>query len=136
MSEERRPVVDVCHMGFVHVQRQLEFAFQERSTFFADGRCLRLDSLDDDDEVIGVTSVGNRRFPLPILTDGNGPLLLDAEVPGPAILPRFLAQVLRLQPLIELVEHDIGQKWRDNPALRNPSLAWPHGTGCGQHDRP
>ena len=114
MSEEREPVVDVCHMGFVHVQRQLEFAFQERSTFFADGLCLRLGSLDDDEKVIGVTAIGNRRFPLPILTDGNGPLLLDAVVPSPAILVRFLAQVLRLQPLIELVEHDIGQKWRDD----------------------
>lgn len=77
MSEEREPVVDVCHTGFVHVQRQLEFALQERAAFFADDHCLRLGSLYDDDEVIGITAVCNRRLPLPVLTNGDGPLLPD-----------------------------------------------------------
>jgi hypothetical protein len=44
-------------MGLVHIQRQLQVAFQKGSAFFADGLGMCLGAFDDDDEVIGVTTI-------------------------------------------------------------------------------
>ena len=120
MSKEDESVVDVGNMGLVHIERQLEFTFQERPAFFADGLRVSLRSLDNDDKVIGISAVSNGWFPLPILANRNGPTLLDAEVQCPAILSSFRAQVPRLQPLIKLMEQDVRQKRRDDTALRHP----------------
>ena len=86
MPEEHEPVVDVRDMGLVHIQRQLQVAFQKGPAFLADGLGMCLGALDDDDEVVGVTAEGDSRFPLPVLANRDGASLLDTEVLGPAIL--------------------------------------------------
>ena len=78
------------------------------AAFFADGLRMGLGSLDDDDEVISISAVSNGRLPLAILSNRDGLSLLGAEVPCPAVLSGFLAQVFRFQPLIKLMEHDFG----------------------------
>ena len=85
MVAKRKPNVDVYNTVPPHVQRELEFAFQERTAIFAESPCFGLGSFDDANKVIGISQVCNREFPLPILAKGDGTLLLDAEVPRPAV---------------------------------------------------
>ena len=106
-------------MGLFHIQRQLQTVFQKGPAFLADFLGMHLRPLDDDNEVIGIATIGNRRFPLPVLSNRDGAALLNAEVPCPAILAGFPVQVFRLQPRIKLVEHDVGQERRQHAALRN-----------------
>ncbi len=111
MSKEGELIVDMRDMGFLHTQLQLQVDFQERTAFFSNGLSLGFGSFDNDDKVIAISAVRHRRFPLSILSNRNRSRLKHAEVPGPAILTGFLVQVGRLQPLIKLIEHDIGQEW-------------------------
>jgi len=127
VPEENKPVIDVGDMGLVHIQRQFQAAFQKGPSFITDGLGMCFGALDDNDEVVGVTAVGDSRFPLPVLTNRNGATLLDAEVPCPAILSCLVTQVFRLQPRIKLMEHDIGQERRQDAALRN--------TFAGSHEQ-
>src|SRR6476646_7694557 len=111
-------------MGFLHIQRQLQLAFQKGTAFLADGLGMSLRPFDNDDEVIGIATIGHGWFPFAVLSNRDRTPLLNAEVPRPAILPRFLVQVFRLQPAIKLMEHDVGQERRQNATLRNAF------TGC------
>ena len=119
MPQKDEAVIDVGDMGLFHIQRQLQAVFQKGPAFLADFLSMDLRPFDDDDEVIGIATIGNCRFPLPVLSDRYGASLLNAKVPCPAILARFPVQVLRLQPRIKLVEHDVGQERRQHAALRN-----------------
>src|SRR5450759_546729 len=101
-------VIDVSDMGFLHIQRQLEFAFQKGAAFLANGLGMGRRPLDTDDKVIGIAKIGYGRFPLAVLSNRNRTTLLNAEVPRPTVLPRFLVQVFRIQPAIKLMEHDVG----------------------------
>src|SRR3546814_19538765 len=101
-------------MGLVHIQRQLQVAFQKGPAFLADGFGMCLGALDDADEVVGVTAVGDSRFPLPVLANRNGPSLLDTAVPCQAFLSRLVAQVYLLQPSIKLLAHAVSPKRRHN----------------------
>lgn len=76
-------------------------------------------SFDDNDKVIGIATIGNSRFPMPVLTNSNGAASLNAEVPCLAILTGFPVQVYRLQLHIKLMKHDVGKEWRKNAPLRN-----------------
>src|SRR5450631_261310 len=119
MPQKDEAVIDVGDMGFLHIQRQLQLAFQKGTALLADGLGMGLRPFDDDDEVIGIAAIGYSRFPLAVLSNRDRTTLLNAEVPRPTILPRFLVQVFRLQPAIKLMEHDVGQERRQNAALRN-----------------
>src|SRR6218665_1334449 len=125
MPQKDKPVIDVGDMGLFHIQRQLQAVFQKGPAFLADFFGMDLRPFDDDDEVIGIATIGNRRFPLPVLSNRYGASLLNAEVPCPAILTGFPIQVFRLQPCIKLMEHDVGQERRQHAALRN-TLAGRH----------
>lgn len=70
-------------------------------------RCLR-NSLCSWHTIIGITTVSNRRLPLPALLNGNFAPNLDTVVPVITISPRFLAEVVFIQILIKLIEHNIG----------------------------
>ncbi len=81
---------------------------------------MRLGSLDHRDEIIRVATVGYCRFPLPALSHGNRPPFENSEVPRPSVLPHLLAQVVRFHPLIEFMQHDVGQQRGNHTPLRNP----------------
>ncbi len=110
VAQKDEAIVDVSDMGLLHVQRQLQLAFQKRPAFLTDFLCLSLGSFYDHDKVVGVSAIGNGRFPLPVFANRDGAALLNAEVPCPAILAGLVAQIFRLQPHIKLVEHDVGQE--------------------------
>ena len=66
-----------------------------------------------------------------VLANRYGTSLLNAEVPCPAILAGFPVQVFSLQPRIKLMEHDVGQEWRqgslnakDNFRFERTILGW------------
>jgi hypothetical protein len=80
MPKKDEPVVDMRNMGFIHIQRQPQIPFQECSTLLTDGLGMCLCPFDDDHKVISITTVGNSGLPLTILSNGNGPPFLDAEV--------------------------------------------------------
>src|ERR1700739_525402 len=86
--QKDKAIIDVGDMGFLHIQRQLQLAFKELTTLFTDGFGVRLRPFDDDDKVIGIATVRDSGFPFPILSNRDRATLLDAEVPGPAILSR------------------------------------------------
>src|SRR5262245_39620153 len=118
MPQKDEAVIDVSDMGFVHIQRQLQLTFQKGPALLADGLGMGLRPFDDDDEVIGIATIGYGRFPLAVLSNRDRTTLLNAEVPRPTILPRFLVQVFRPQPAIKLMEHDVGlDRWKKT-ALR------------------
>src|SRR5215475_13502733 len=96
MPQKDEAVIDVGDMGFLHIQRQLQLAFQKDPALLADGLGMGLRPFDDDNEVIGIATIGYCRFPLAVLSTRDRTPLLDAEVPRPTILPRFLVQVFRL----------------------------------------
>ena len=96
MPQEDKAVIDVGDMGFVHIQRQLQLTFQKGPALLADGLGMGLRPFDDDDEVIGIATIGYGRFPLAVLSSRDRTTLLNAEVPRPTILPRFLVQVFRI----------------------------------------
>lgn len=108
MPQKDKPIIDMGNMGLVHIQRQLQAAFQKGTAFFADFLSMGLCPFDDDNKIISIAAIGNGRFPLPVLTNRNGASLLYAKVPCPAILADFLIQVFRLQPCIKLMERDVG----------------------------
>jgi hypothetical protein len=56
VPQKDEPIVDVGDMGFVHIQRQFQAAFQESAAFSADCFCMCLCPLDDDDKVIGIAA--------------------------------------------------------------------------------
>src|SRR5699024_8058926 len=93
VSQENKAIVDVGNTGFIHIQRQTQIIFQKRPAFLADGLGVMLVPLDDDHKVIGKSAVRYSRLPLTILANRNGSTLLNAEVPCPAVLACFLAQV-------------------------------------------
>ncbi len=65
VPQKNEPVIDVCNMALIHIQRQFQSPFQKVPAFFTDGFGLRLGALDGDNEVIGITAVPNgRRLPL------------------------------------------------------------------------
>jgi hypothetical protein len=53
-------------ISFLHIQRQLQLAFQKGTAFLADGLGMGLRPFDNDDEVIGITTIGYGRFPLAV----------------------------------------------------------------------
>lgn len=108
MPQKDEAIIDVGDMGFLHIQRQFQLAFQKGTALLADGLGMGLRPFDDDDEVIGIATKGYSRFPITVLSNRDRTTLLNAEVPRPTILPHFLVQVFRLQPTIELMEHDVG----------------------------
>lgn len=119
VSQKDEPVVDVGDMGLLHIQRKLQATSQKGPAFLAYLRGVGLRPFDDDNKIIGIATVGNGRFPLPVLANRNGACLLNAEVPRPAILAGFPVQIFRLQPGIKLMEHDVGQERRQDAALWN-----------------
>lgn len=122
VPQKDEAVIDVCDMSFLHVQRQLQLTFQKRPAFLTDFLCLSLGSFYDHDKVVGVSAIGNGRFPLPVLANRDGAALLNAEVPCPAILAGLVAQIFRLQPHIKLVEHDVDRSGDRTPPCGTPSL--------------
>jgi hypothetical protein len=78
VPQKDEPVIDVCDMALIHIQRQFQASFQNVPTFFTDGFGVRLGALDGDNEVIGIATSGDRRFPLSILANRNGAFLLNA----------------------------------------------------------
>lgn len=62
MLQKDEPVIDVGDMGLFHIQRQLQAVFQKGPAFLADFLGMDLRAFDDDDEVIGIATIGNRRF--------------------------------------------------------------------------
>ena len=124
VSEEDEPVVDVGDMGFLHIQRQLQAAFQKHPAFLADGLGMCLGPLDDDHEVIGIAAIGDSQVSI---ADSREP-----QWAGPCWMPKFHAQrslrafLLRYfasSHSIKLMEHDVGQERRQDAALRN-TLHW------------
>ena len=103
-------VVDIRDMGLGHIQRQPQGTLQECPAFLTNSLSMMFIPLDDDHKVIGIAAVGDGWFPLAILTNRNGPTVLDAAVPRPAILSGLLAQVVRVQVRIKLMEHDVGEE--------------------------
>ena len=81
MPQKDDAVIDVGYMGFLHIQRQLQLAFQKGTAFLADGLGMGLRPFDNDDEVIGITTIGYGRFPLAVLSNRDRTTLLNAEVP-------------------------------------------------------
>jgi hypothetical protein len=53
------PGVPLPVLGFIHIQRQLQFAFQKCPAFRADRLGVMLVSLDDDDKIIGKSTGGS-----------------------------------------------------------------------------
>ena len=109
VPQKNETVIDMGDMGLVHIQSQLQFIFQKGAAFLPDGPGVGLVAFDDEHEVIGIAAISHRRFPLPVLPDSDGSPSGDAEVPSPAVLAGLFAQVFVLQPLIKLIEHDVGQ---------------------------
>src|SRR5215471_12175196 len=105
VPQKDEAVIDVGDMGFLHIQHQFQLAFQKGAAFLADFLCLSFGPFYDHDKVVSVSAVSNRRLPLPVLSNRNRAAQLDAEVPCPAVLAGLVAQVFRLQPRIELMEH-------------------------------
>src|SRR5438128_7018267 len=108
MTKEDEAVVHMRDMGLLHIQRELQLIFQERSAGFAYRLSMRLGSLDHRDEIIRVATVGYCRFPLAVLAHSNRSLFENSEVPRPSVFPHLLAQVIRFHPFIEFMQHDVG----------------------------
>src|SRR5471032_200643 len=107
------------NMGLLHIQRELQFAFEESTARLAYCFGVLAITFDHDHKVIRIPTVGYSRFPLSVFSHSNGPLLENREVPCPPVLSHFLVQVVPFHPLIELMQHDVRKKWRDDPALWN-----------------
>ncbi len=67
--------------------------------------------------VIGIATVSNGRFPLPVFFDSSTSASLDAVIPVPAILSGFSTQVAFIQILVELIQYAVRQQRRDHTAL-------------------
>ena len=78
MPKKDEAVIDVSDMGFLHIQRQLELAFQKGAAFLANGLGMGLRPFDNDDKVIGIATIGYGRFPLAVLSNRNRTTLLNA----------------------------------------------------------
>lgn len=109
MPQKDKSVIDMGDSGLVHVQPQFQAVFEHAPAFFPDGFRLCFTAFDDEDKVIRIPAVGYGRFPLPVFSDRRTSTSLDAVIPVPAVLPGFSAQVVFMQVLIELVEHDVRQ---------------------------
>ena len=107
MSKEDEAVIDMSNMGLLHIQSELQFAFQKVTTLIAYGLSLSFSPFDNDNKVISITTVGNSRLPLPLCIDGRFAPKLDTVIPGPTTFARFLAEVVFIQILVKLIEHDI-----------------------------
>src|ERR1700722_11959048 len=118
MSQEYEAIVDMRNMGFLHVQRQFELTFKETSACFSHCFRVRPGSFYDHHKIISVTAVRYCRYPLSVLPHGNRSPIGDTEVPHPPVLAHFLAEVVRLHPSIEFVQHDVGKQRGNHPALR------------------
>src|SRR5260370_9422295 len=97
MPQKDEAIIDVGDMGFLHIQRQLQLAFQKGTALLADGLSMGLRPFDDDDEVIGIATIGYSRFPLAVLSNRDRPTLFNAEVPRPPTLPPFPVHRFRFQ---------------------------------------
>ncbi|OAT38271.1 hypothetical protein M988_3778 [Hafnia paralvei ATCC 29927] len=109
MTQEDKSVIDMGDPGLVHVQPQFQAVFEHAPSFFPDGLRLCFTAFDDEDKVIRIPTVRHCGFPLPVFSDRRTSTALDAVIPVPAVLPGFSAQVVFMQVLIELVEHDVRQ---------------------------
>src|SRR5690606_12548828 len=109
-TQEDKAVIHMCNMGFLHIQRELQFAFEEFTTCFAHCLGMFASPLDHDHKVICIPTVGYSRFPLPVFSYSNGPLLENAEVPRPPIFAHLLVQVVPFHPRIKFMQHDVGQQ--------------------------
>jgi hypothetical protein len=47
MFKKDKPIIHMCDVGFVHIERQLQFPFQKISTFIPNGFRLLLCAFDD-----------------------------------------------------------------------------------------
>lgn len=108
MTEEYEAVVHMRNMGLLHIQRVLQFIFEEPTARFAYGLSMLTSPLDHNHKVICIPTIGDCWFPLPVLSHSNRTLLENGEVPRPPILPCFLVQVVLFHPHIEFVQHDVG----------------------------
>ena len=66
MAEEYEAIVDMCNMGFLHVQRQFELTFKETSACFPHCFGVRPGSFYDHHKIISVTAVRYCRYPLSV----------------------------------------------------------------------
>ncbi len=107
MSQEDKAVIDMSNLGLLHVQRKLEFAFQKVSALLSDHLRLLFGAFDDNNKVIGITTVCDARLPLSLLLQGRLATDHDTVVPVPAIFTCLFAKVALVQVLIELIKHDV-----------------------------
>jgi hypothetical protein len=112
MTEEHEAVIHMRDMGFLHIQREFQLVFKERSTRFAHSLGVLSSSFDNDHKIIRVPAVGDGRFPLPVLSHSNRTLFENCEVPCPPILAHLLAQVTDVtrQPAVESVRRRLIEK--------------------------
>lgn len=107
VAEKDKAVVHVRDMGFRHIEREFQFAFQKGPAGFPHFQCVRLGSFHLHRKIIRISTVRHRWLPLPAFSPSDRSLLEDAKVPRLPIFPHFLAQVVRFHPLIELIQHDV-----------------------------
>ena len=77
VPQKDKPVIDVGDMGLLHIQPQLQAAFQKGTAFLANLHSMGFRPLDNDDKIIGISTIRDSRFPLPVLTNRNGAPLLN-----------------------------------------------------------
>jgi hypothetical protein len=95
-------------MGFLHIHGEPQLAFQKLTTLITYGFSLLFCAFDNYDKIIGITTVSNRRLPLPALLNGNFTPDLDAVIPVFTILTRFLVELASIQIVIKLIEGNMG----------------------------
>lgn len=109
VTQKDKTVVYMGDSGLAHVQPEFQAIFEHTPAFFPDGFRLCFSALYDKHEVIGIATVSDGRFPLPVFSDCSTSTPLNTVIPVPTILSGFPAQVAFMQVLIELIEHDIRQ---------------------------
>jgi len=63
VPQKDEPVIDVGDIGFLHIQRQFQSAFQEGPAFATDGFGICLCPFDDSGKAIGTAAIGDSRLP-------------------------------------------------------------------------
>ena len=58
-------------LGLLHIHGGLQLAFQKLTALITYGFSLLFFAFDNYDKIIGITTVSNRRLPLPALLNGN-----------------------------------------------------------------
>ncbi len=118
VSEKDKAVVYVGNMGFLHIQRKVQRVFEEGPTGFTH----RFGAFDHDDKVVGVPTVRDSRLPFTVLSHGNRALSTHPVVPSPSVFSDLGMEILGVHPLVEFVQHDIRQNWRNDAPLRNSCM--------------